>query len=93
MTRPLGHTPWCGGGHRCNLGEHRADPIVVNLSGVARGVLTRIRNPHGDDRAEIRIGLALHPDEAIARQQLRTLLAGLNDLLGRAAVTTRHTGR
>jgi hypothetical protein len=81
------HTDWCARDQRCNLREHRGEPIVVDIPGLARGVLTRVRAATGEEHAEIRIRLALHPAEPVARRQLRTLLAGLRDVLGRAAVT------
>jgi hypothetical protein len=93
MSNRDGHTGWCAQGHQCKpqLGEHRADPLIVDLSGLARGLLTRVQVAGGNQHAEIRVRLALHPDERIARQQLHTLLAGLDDVLGRAAVAPPRT--
>ncbi|WP_308442711.1 hypothetical protein [Rugosimonospora africana] len=77
------------------MGEHRSDPITVDLSGLARALLTRVQVANGAQHADIRVRLALHPNERLARQQLRTLLAGLDEVLGRAAMTVppRTTGR
>jgi hypothetical protein len=78
-----GHPGWCEQGHHCNLNEHRSAPYLIDLPGLARGVVTRV----GDGQrqyAEIRIRLALHPAEAVARRQLGSLLLGLRGLLTRA---------
>jgi hypothetical protein len=87
MTRRNEHTGWCARGHLCGLGEHRSDPIVVHIPGLARAVLTRVRSVDGDEHAEIRVRLALHPAEPVARRQLSGLLSGLRHLLGKTAVT------
>ncbi len=84
--RATPHTDWCARDHRCNLAEHRSPEIVVDLPGHARGVLTRVRDDHGREHAEIRARVVLHPVEPAARWQLRTTLAGLRNLLGRVAV-------
>jgi hypothetical protein len=56
---------------------------VVDLPGLARGVVTRVSDRHGQ-YAEIRIRLALQPAEPVARRQLGTLLIGLRSVLTRA---------
>lgn len=81
MSR-FGHTDWCARDHQCGLGEHRADPILIDLPGHARALLTRVRDEQtGTEHAEIRLRVALTPVEPTARRQLGTLLAGLRDLI------------
>lgn len=91
------HTDWCARDHQCGTaGEHRANPITVVLPGHARATLTRVRDADGREYAEIRARLALSPGEPYARRQLFTLLAGLRDLVARAASgrpAPRHSGR
>lgn len=77
------HTTWCARGHRCALGEHRSDPIVADVPGLARAVLVRVRAADGKEHAEIRVRLALDRSDLTARDQLRLLLAGLRTLLVR----------
>ncbi len=84
MTR-LQHPDWCPRDHRCGLGEHRSDDIVVSLPGHGRAVLTRLRDGNGREYAEIRLRVALVPSEPTARRQLRTLLGDLRNVLHRAA--------
>lgn len=76
-----GHTTWCARNHQCGLGEHRADPITIDVSGHGRAVLTRVRTDDGREYAEVRIRVALVPVESTARRQLLTLLTGLRDLI------------
>ena len=79
------HPEWCVGDHRCNLAEHRAAEIVVDLPGYGRAFLTRVRAADGREHAEIRLRLALAPAEVAARRQLSGALADLRSLLTRAA--------
>ncbi|RGC66404.1 hypothetical protein C5N14_23695 [Micromonospora sp. MW-13] len=83
------HTGWCARDHRCNLGEHRSDEILVDLPGHARAVLVRVRASDGREHAEIRVRVALADVDPAARRQLGTLLAGLRDLVTRAAAIRR----
>lgn len=85
-----GHTGWCVGGHRCNLGEHRAEDVVIDLPGQGRAVLTRVRVA-GRDHAEIRIRLALDDVDPAARRQMATILGDLRTLITRAALAARPT--
>ena len=81
MTR-RDHTAWCAGGHLCNLGEHRAQPIPIDPIAGA-GTVTRVRDANGFDHAEIRLRLRLTATDTGARRQLATLLFQLRDLLTR----------
>lgn len=91
MTRRTrdGHTEWCGMDHRCNLGEHRSDEIVVDLPGRARAVLVRVRTAAGREHAEVRVRVALAPSELAARRQLVGLLGDLRQAVTRAAIAGR----
>ncbi|KXK61077.1 hypothetical protein AWW66_15330 [Micromonospora rosaria] len=89
MTRRAGHTDWCGRDHRCNLGEHRSDELVVDLPGRARAVLVRVRTAAGRDHAEIRLRVALAPTEVAARRQLVGLLADVRQAVTRAGIAAR----
>ena len=81
----MGHTDWCARDHRCGLREHRAEPIVVDLPGRGRAVLTRVRDDQGRECAEVHLRVALALDEPSARWQLRSVLAALRDLVTLAA--------
>ncbi len=89
MTRSLRrladeHPDWCAGGHRCNLGEHRADPVVVQLPRVGVLVLTRVQGVDGRQHAEIRATVQLPEHDGSARLRLLDLLARLpRAILGR----------
>lgn len=69
-----GHPDWCAGGHRCNLGEHRAEPVVVELPGVGVLVLTRVLGADGRQHAEIRATVRLPEHDGAARLRLLDLL-------------------
>ncbi|WP_018800913.1 hypothetical protein [Salinispora arenicola] len=87
--RSARHTDWCGRDHRCNLGEHRSDDIVVDLPARARAVLVRARTATGRDHADIRIRVALAPTELAARRQLAGLLGDLRHTVTRAAIAAQ----
>ena len=76
------HTDWCARGHRCGLGEHRADPIVLDVPGAGRVVLTRVHTAKGADHAEIRLRIVLPTGESDARARLAALLTHLHTLIG-----------
>lgn len=88
--RTTGHTDWCARDHRCNLGEHRSNDIVVDLPARARAVLVRARTATGRNHADIRIRVALAPTELVARRQLAGLLGDLRHTISRAALTRGH---
>jgi hypothetical protein len=75
------HTGWCARDHQCGLGEHRADPIVIDLSRLGRGVLTRVAGTDGREYAEIRVRVALPEHETQARLRLAALLTRLPILI------------
>ncbi|MFY1689239.1 hypothetical protein [Plantactinospora sp. WMMB782] len=93
MNQHLPHTDWCTRDHRCNLGEHRSAPILVDLPGHGRAVLTRVRTDTGREHAEIRVRVALGASEPAARRQLASLLADLRQVVTRAAVAGRPRPR
>ncbi|MDG9678246.1 hypothetical protein [Micromonospora sp. DH14] len=84
-----GHTDWCGKDHRCGLGEHRSDEIVVDVAGRARAVLVRVRTAAGREHAEVRVRVALAPSDLAARRQLVGLLGDLRQAVTRAAILSR----
>ncbi|MGC4855893.1 hypothetical protein ACLQ24_21495 [Micromonospora sp. DT4] len=90
---PTRHTDWCGRDHRCNLGEHRSDEIVVDVAGRSRAVLVRVRTTTGREHAEVRVRVALAPSELAARRQLVGLLGDLRHAVTRAAIAARPCPR
>ena len=72
-----GHLPWCAGGHLCALGEHRSWPHAVDVPGVGRMVVTRVRTAGGAEHAEVRGSVRLPAGEPAARGRLGRLLADL----------------
>ncbi|WP_433215707.1 hypothetical protein ACQP00_06355 [Dactylosporangium sp. CS-047395] len=78
------HTSWCAGGHRCSLGEHRADPIVITAPNIGAVTLTRVRAANGREHAEVRLTVALAPTELAARRQLLELADNLSRVLHHA---------
>ncbi|MBE1489115.1 hypothetical protein [Plantactinospora soyae] len=89
--RPTPHTDWCPRDHRCNLGEHRSEEMVVDLPGYGRAVLNRVATDYGTGHAEIRIRVVLDPAEPAARRQLATMLTDLRALVIRVAISARPT--
>ncbi|MEE6260190.1 hypothetical protein [Plantactinospora sonchi] len=87
--RPTRHTAWCARDHRCNLGEHRSEDLVVDLPGHGRAVLTRVTATGGTGQAEIRLRVALADTEPAARRQLTAMLTDLRALVTRAALAGR----
>jgi hypothetical protein len=94
MTRRTsGHPDWCAQGHRCGLGEHRAEPIAIHTPGRGRLVLTRVAANDGQQHAEVTVRLYLSDHEAIATQQLLILTKQLLSLLAAVPTTRRnHNG-
>ena len=86
------HPDWCAGGHRCNLGEHRADPLAVDVPGLGRALLTRVRAADGRDHAEVTLTVALAAAEPYARRQLLDLTTDLTRVLERATRASVRPG-
>ncbi|WP_028193373.1 hypothetical protein [Salinispora pacifica] len=84
-----GHTEWCGKDHRCGLGEHRSEEIVIDIAARARAVLVRVRTAAGREHAEVRVRVALASGEVAARRQLVGLLGDVRQAVTRAAITGR----
>jgi hypothetical protein len=81
MTIHNRHTEWCAGGHRCGLGEHRGEPIGVDVPDAGVGLLTRVCDANGRQYAEIRLRVVLPADEGKARRYLIALLTRLPALV------------
>ncbi|MEV0561956.1 hypothetical protein [Dactylosporangium sp. NPDC050588] len=82
------HPDWCAGGHRCNLGEHRADPLTIDVPGLGRALLTRVRAADGREHAEVTLTVALAAVEPVARWQLLGLARDLAAVMNRATRTS-----
>lgn len=80
---PQRHTAWCAQGHRCGLGEHRADPVIIEAPGRGVVVLTRVQASTGRQHAEVRISIKLPDGESHARARLALILTALEALLRR----------
>ncbi len=80
-----GHPEWCARGHHCGLGEHRSLPVVAEMDGVGRVVMTRVLGRDGRERMEITGSAYLSDSEPTARRQLQDTLTGLVSVLQRAA--------
>ena len=95
MTRrpDTDHTGWCARDHRCNLGEHRSDSILIDLPGHGRAVLVRVRTADDREHAEVRLRVALVPVEPAARRQLARLLVDLRHTITRAIAAARPAPR
>jgi hypothetical protein len=79
----VGHPDWCARGHRCGLGEHRAEPITLAVPGCGGVVLTRVQGANGRQHAEIRARIVLADGEPAARAHLARVLAELGPYLRR----------
>ncbi|HEX6500169.1 MAG TPA: hypothetical protein VF054_14220 [Micromonosporaceae bacterium] len=84
MTRRAGHPDWCAQGHRCGLGEHRAEPLTVAVPGAGSVVLTRVQDATGRGHAEVWMRIDLPTDDHDARLRLAALLTHLHTLIGPA---------
>jgi ABC-type hemin transport system ATPase subunit len=83
MTDTRAHPDWCAKGHRCGLGEHRAQPVRLDAPGRGVLVLTRVQDASGAQHVEIRTRIRLAPGESQARAHLARILAELNAHLRR----------
>lgn len=86
------HPEWCAGGHRCGLGEHRAEPVGVDVPGVGRLLLVRVQGKDGRQWAEVRGSVVLPDHEAWARRRLLRLLGDLAEALKPARRDARGPG-
>lgn len=77
------HPDWCGGGHRCNLGEHRSHP---ETRGLVAG--TRILRASGRGYLELRAMVPLPADEMWAADRARWAMWGV-DLILRVVLAGR----
>lgn len=79
MRRRLGHPDWCARDHQCAapVGPHRSDPLTWRAShGVF--VATRVQEPDGRQRLEVRVVVDLADDESAAHAQARQVAAGID---------------
>jgi len=75
------HPDWCAGGHRCNLGEHRADPVTFDAGRRGVIIMTRVQATDGSQYVEIRTRIALARGEQPARAHLARIMVALHALL------------
>ena len=87
------HPTWCPADERCQLGEHRSTPIVTDVPGAGRAVVTRVLARDGREWAEVRVRLELSDVDARARWQLTVLLRSVGQALGRASRGSRWLWR
>lgn len=81
-----GHPDWCAQDHRCNMGEHRSEPMVFRAAYGAM-VVTRIRDRRAD-WLEARVMARLDPSAPLARDTAGRLVVAL-DLAVRDALAGR----
>jgi hypothetical protein len=79
--RPGQHPDWCARDHRCNLGEHRAEPVTLDAGNRGVMVLTRVRAADGSQHVEVRTRIILAAGEVRARAHLARILIQLDALL------------
>lgn len=89
----MSHPEWCPADWRCSLGEHRSTPMVTDVDGAGRAIVTRVQDRSGREWAEVRVRLALADVEPRARWQLATLLRSVGEALGRAGRGSRWLWR
>ena len=77
------HPDWCARGHRCGLGEHRAQPVTLDAGSRGVMVLTRVLAADRSQHVEITTRITLAVGEAHARAHLARILMLLDALLGR----------
>lgn len=83
--RPYDHPEWCARGHRCGLGEHRAHPVVMQVEGVGKVLLTRVLGANGRERMELTGSAYLNVRGAAARRQVDRTLRGFAHVLSSEA--------
>jgi hypothetical protein len=84
-VRAYDHPEWCARGHKCNLGEHRSLPNVVELDGVGKVLVTRVLSRNGRERMEMTGSMYLAPTAHDARRQVNQTLNGFAAVMNRAA--------
>ncbi|MEU7872814.1 hypothetical protein [Dactylosporangium sp. NPDC049140] len=84
LGRRSAHPEWCAQGHRCGLGEHRAEPFTIAVPGLGSATLTRVE-VDGREHAEVRLTVALADDDLTARVQLAGIVGDLKTVISRAA--------
>ncbi|GAB7049509.1 hypothetical protein JCM9534A_46350 [Catenuloplanes indicus JCM 9534] len=82
--KPIPHTDWCTGDHRCGVNFHQAPDIIADGQLGARAIITRVRAAEVD-YAEIRIRVPLRRADSLARRQLDTALHAVRALLAAVA--------
>jgi hypothetical protein len=65
------------------MGEHRAEPIRMDIPGRGSVVLTRVQSADGRQHAEIRTSITLAAGDAAARAHLAHILTELEAHLRR----------
>jgi hypothetical protein len=83
VSRTNTHPTWCARDHRCNLGEHRAQPITLTNPGTGVVVLTRVMDSQGREWVEVRTRIALARGHA-ARTHLARIVTDLTTHLRNA---------
>ena len=78
-----GHPDWCAHTYTCGMGEHRAQPIRLDIPGRASVVLTRVQSANGRQHAEIRTSITLATGDQAARDHLAHILTELDAHLRR----------
>ncbi|GAA3286173.1 hypothetical protein GCM10020218_047540 [Dactylosporangium vinaceum] len=82
---PYNHPAWCARGHRCNLGEHRATPAVMQVDGVGKVLVTRVLGANGRERLEVTGSAYLHTTGQAATKQVDRTLRGFAHVMASAA--------
>jgi hypothetical protein len=84
------HPGWCARGQHCGLGEHRAQPVILDLPGQGRVVLTRVLAADGQQHAEVRTRIVLAAGEDASRAHLMRILTDLEAHLQRVTRAGRR---
>jgi hypothetical protein len=83
--RPYDHPEWCAKGHRCNLGEHRAHPVVMEVGGVGKVLITRVLGRNGRERMEVTGSAYISSTGTAASRQVDRTLRGFAHVMASAA--------
>jgi hypothetical protein len=82
-SRPAGHPDWCARGHRCGLGEHRAEPVTLSAGLAGTVVLTRVLAADGRQHVEVLTRIRLADGESQSCAHLAHVLVELDAHLRR----------